>query len=372
LVDHPYEGVRKSAIGTLWRVYACVWGLAEGQGMEKWTPGIPLKVEPPPELRKLGVAVMEATMNVWQDEMDRATVTDINRDLAATLKLTGPAILLKADPSELVLNDLVKTLLAVLQKRHPCQQDLGEDEEMDDDLLAESSEYDWLIIDTALDCIVSLASALGPAFGELWQVFEKPVLKYVSSQEPAERCAAVGCLAECVMHMEGACSPYTDKLMTVLLRRLGDEDPDTKANAMYGVGLLCEKSEDVRLVTRNYNAILAKLEPVLDEGATASNRMLDNAAGCVSRMIRRHPQNVPLAEVLPRLVDLLPVKEDYQENAPSFQCVVKLFQEKNPVIEQLGNKLGPIVSRALSPPNEQLDDETRGQLVELLKYLGSR
>jgi hypothetical protein len=71
LCDHEYEGIRKSAIGTLWRIYGCVWGLAEGQGMEKWVPGIPLQVEPPAELQKLGTAVMDATMGVWLEEMDR-------------------------------------------------------------------------------------------------------------------------------------------------------------------------------------------------------------------------------------------------------------------------------------------------------------
>lgn len=257
------------------------------------------------------------------------TVTDINRDLGGVLKAAGPSILVKSEKFESLLKELVNTLLAIITKRHPCQQDLGEDGEMDEDLLEESSEYDWLVVDTALDCVSCLAAALGSSFGELWKTFEKPIMKYVSSQESSERCAAVGCLSECVMYMGGACTPYTEKLLTVFMRRLGDEDPDTKANAMYGVGLLCEKSENVSLITRNYNAILGKLEPVLDEGATASHRILDNAAGCVARMIQAHPENVPLAEVLPRFVDLLPVKEDYQENAPAFRCIIALCKSSS-------------------------------------------
>jgi hypothetical protein len=71
LVDHSYEGIRKSALGTLWRTFACLFGMAEGDGMAKWTPGLPLAVEPPAELKKLGNLVMTATMATWQDEMDR-------------------------------------------------------------------------------------------------------------------------------------------------------------------------------------------------------------------------------------------------------------------------------------------------------------
>ncbi|TLD26087.1 ARM repeat-containing protein [Venturia nashicola] len=371
LCDHEYEGIRKSAISTLWRIYGCVWGLAEGQGMAKWIPGIPLQVEPPAELQKLGTAVMDATMGVWLEEMDRSTVTDINRDLAGVLKAAGPSILIKSEKSESLLKDLVSTLLQILTKRHPCQQDLGEDGEMDEDLLEESSEYDWLVVDTALDCVTCLAAALGSTFGELWKTFEKPIMKYVSSQEASERCAAIGCLSECISYMEGGCTPYTNKLLTVLMKRLGDEDPDTKANAMYGTGLLCEKSENALLITRNYNAIFAKLEPVLDEGTTANHRMLDNAAGCVARMIQAHPDNVPLSDVLPRLIDLLPVKEDYQENAPAFRCIIALFQAQNSEMLKLAPRIAPAITKALGPPHDQLDDETRAHLTELVAFMSA-
>ena len=71
LVDHSYEGIRKAAISTLWRTFACLFGMAEGDGMGKWQPGLPLKVDIPDELKKLGNLVMTATMTIWQDEMDR-------------------------------------------------------------------------------------------------------------------------------------------------------------------------------------------------------------------------------------------------------------------------------------------------------------
>lgn len=71
LVEHTFEGVRKSAIGTLWRGYACLWALAEGNGMAKWQAGLPLKVEATEDLMKLGTLIMTATLTLWQDEVDR-------------------------------------------------------------------------------------------------------------------------------------------------------------------------------------------------------------------------------------------------------------------------------------------------------------
>jgi hypothetical protein len=71
LVEHSYEGVRKAAIGTLWRSYACLFGLMEDHTGEKWTPGLPLKSQPSEEVLKLGEVVTAATLSVWDDEVDR-------------------------------------------------------------------------------------------------------------------------------------------------------------------------------------------------------------------------------------------------------------------------------------------------------------
>lgn len=71
LVDHVYEGIRKAALGTLWRTYATLFQMAENDGMAKWQPGLPPQVDPPADLKKLGNLVMTATMAIWQDEMDR-------------------------------------------------------------------------------------------------------------------------------------------------------------------------------------------------------------------------------------------------------------------------------------------------------------
>ena len=71
LLDHTFEGVRKSAVSTLWRAYACLWGLAEDNGMQKWQPGLPAKVKPTADLVKLGDLIMQGTLSLCEEEMDR-------------------------------------------------------------------------------------------------------------------------------------------------------------------------------------------------------------------------------------------------------------------------------------------------------------
>ena len=109
--------------------------------------------------------------------------------------------------NETVVHQITTTLLAIIRKQHPCQQDMGDDEDLE--TLQETSEYDWLVIDTAMDVITSMAVALGPTFGELWKTFEKTILKYAGSTEHVERSTSVGVIAEAIGGMGEAITPFT-------------------------------------------------------------------------------------------------------------------------------------------------------------------
>ena len=242
-------------------------------------------------------------------------VTDINRNVAATLKLCGPAILTQPKFAERTTS----ILASIITRVHPCQQDLGDDEDAPQE--EESSEYDWLVVDTALDVLIGLSNALGDQFSEPWKVFQKPVMKFASSQVNEERSTAVGVIAECTASMRAGVTPYTETLLKLLLHRLSDEDAETKSNAAYAIGQLIYNSTDAATYLPHYNTILTKLEPLLH---TQRARTLDNACGCVSRMIMAHQDRVPVDELLPILVSLLPLKEDYEENKPIFDCITAL------------------------------------------------
>ena len=245
-------------------------------------------------------------------------VTDINRNVAATIKACGPAILAQGD----MMKEVVTAITTIITRSHPCQQDLGDEDEEQE--VEGSSEYDWLVIDTALDVVIGLAVALGPGFSELWKIFEKPILKFAASEsENIERSTGVGVIAECAANMEGAVTPYTEKLLKLLLKRLSDTDLETKSNAAYATGQLVYNSTDSNTYLPQYPTILQKLEPMLQ---TPEARIKDNAAGCISRMIMAHPDQLPLGDVLPALAGLLPLKDDYEENSPVFECILKLCE----------------------------------------------
>jgi hypothetical protein len=274
-------------------------------------------------------------------------------------------------------------LASIITRSHPCQQDLGDDEAPQEE---ETSEYDWLVIDTAMDVVIGLSNALGDQFAELWKIFQKPIMKFASSQAHEERSTAIGVIAECTASMGIAVTPFTDTLLKLLLHRLSDEDVETKSNAAYATGQLIYNSTDSATYLPHYNTILTKLEPLLH---TQRARTLDNACGCVSRMIMAQQDKVPVDEILPVLVSLLPLKEDFEENKPIFDCITGLCesfssqlsplslltypdQHENPIILGLTPKLIPVFATVLGEPTEQLDLETRHKLIQTVKFIHSK
>jgi hypothetical protein len=69
--NHPYHGVRQAAVETLLRSYETLWQIETDKGMEKWQPGLPLKVEPTSDLMQLGSVVMRTTLEMWVDQDER-------------------------------------------------------------------------------------------------------------------------------------------------------------------------------------------------------------------------------------------------------------------------------------------------------------
>ena len=203
-------------------------------------------------------------------------MTDINRNVSATLKLCGPAILTQANFAERLTTTAI---FSMITKSHPCQQDMGDEDDHEGMEDEESSEYDWLVIDTALDVLIGLSAALGEQFGEVLTVFLKPATKFASSQTSYERSTAVGVIAECTSNMKTSVTPFTSQLLKLLLHRMSDEDPETKSNAAYAMGLLVLNSTDAASYLPSYTAILTKLEPLLQ---TQHARTLDNAGAAFS------------------------------------------------------------------------------------------
>ncbi|KAK7204096.1 armadillo-type protein [Myxozyma melibiosi] len=362
LVSHFYEGIRKAAIGSLWQTVGVVYNISNPP---KWQPGLPVKVPVAESVTTYSEMVMKATLEAFDEEDDRSVATVICDNFCEIIRLCGPAIV--GNNTEAICTQV----LAVLKKQHQCQtmEDDPEDEEYED-----SAEYDVMLIESAMDCVVSLAAALGGDFTEYFRTFFPILQKFCSSSSVGERKAGVGALAEIVNGLKGAVTPWTTQLLKTFTHRLSDESIDVRSNAVYGYGMLAEYSQSSQEITATYTKTFQRLQQLLVSDAESA-RCIANICGCVARMCSAHPESAPIDAILPPLVYKLPLTDGFEENDPIFRLIVQLYQGQNATVQSLTGEILKALEVVFANDSEESKqfehDATRNDVVQLLKYIYS-
>ncbi|KAK9473547.1 armadillo-type protein [Dipodascopsis tothii] len=362
LGKHFYEGIRKAAISSLWRALAVLYQISNPP---KWQPGATLKVPLSDTVTEYAKLVRGLTLDAFDEEDDRSTATVICDNLAETIRLCGPGII---GPD---IEPIATQILAIIKKQHRSQVLEDEFDEEEEDM-EDIAEYDVLLIDSAMDVVVSLAFAYKEDFMPYFQTFCPLILKFCSSSSPGERKSGVGAIAEIANGLKETVTPYTAQLLKVLIHRLSDESIEVRSNAAYGFGMLCEASTASQEITAEYNKVLGKLQQML-ETDRANDRCVANICGCVARMISSNMASVPVADVLPALVYTLPLKDGCEENDPIFRLIVHLYKINDSTVQGLTERIISVLDQIFSKDSadsRQFEfDETKAQVVELLKYI---
>lgn len=130
----------------------------------------------------------------------------------------------------------------------------------------------------------------------------------------------------------------------------------------------------VRLLTVLRPIFLCTPEQVAESAAFGNAR--DNAAGAVARILLKDCDVVPLDQVLPVLLEALPLKNDFIENRVVFRCLFHLFSisASNPkvlpvLLSHIDRLLAVFVYVLEDGREEEIGTETREQLIALVRHL---
>jgi hypothetical protein len=226
----------------------------------------------------------------------------------------GPSIIAES------VDEISRFVLDIFEKRSICQQAYDEDDFVDEE---EEAESESLLIGAAGDLVAALCETVGEGYSSYFDVFMPLIAKYYKkSKTPSERSMAIGCLGECITGIKTAVTPHTERLLQLFIKACGDEDQSVKSNAAYALGILVANSQ--MDLSSQYPVILTALYPLF-QGQPVPN-ITDNATGAVARLITARPEAVPLDQVLPVFISVLPLKADFAENEPVFNCIFQLFR----------------------------------------------
>ncbi|KAL3814488.1 hypothetical protein ACJIZ3_015756 [Penstemon smallii] len=285
--------------------------------------------------------VMKIYVKTMTEDDDKEVVAQACTSIADIIKDFG---YMAVEP---YMPQLVEATLVLLREESICQQ-TESDSEIDED----DTEHDEVLMDAVSDLLPAFAKAMGPQFASIFSQLYEPLMKFAKqSRPPQDRTMVVATLAEVAQHMGAPIAGYVDAVIHLVLKELGSPDATNRRNAAFCVGELCKNGGNS--VLKYYSDVLSRLHPLFGE-SEPDNAVRDNAAGAVARMILSHPESIPLNQVLPVLLQVLPLKEDFEESLAVYGCICNLVLSSNSLmlsfVPQLVNIFAQVaVSSAETP-----------------------
>ncbi|OIV91535.1 hypothetical protein TanjilG_08947 [Lupinus angustifolius] len=330
LVKHSayfHEDVRLQAITALKHILTAAHAIFQSQN------------EGAAKAKEILDTVMSIFIKTMVEDDDKEVVAQACTSVADIIRDYGYATL------EPYLPQLVDATSLLLREESACQH-IESDSEIDDD----DSAHDEVLMDAVSDLLPAFAKSMGVHFAPIFAQLFEPLMKFAKASRPSQdRTMVVACLAEVAQNMGSPIADYVDRVMSLILKELAASEATNRRNAAFCVGELCKNGGDSAL--KYYDNILRGLHPLFGE-SEPDDAVRDNAAGAVARMIMIHPESIPLNQVLPVFLRVLPLKEDHEESMPVYTCVSTLVFSSNPQIHSLVPDLVNLFAQVAASPVE--------------------
>lgn len=349
LMQFPHTGVRKGSVTSMSQLCRTLYTLLNSTSGDKTL--------------LFGVVnnCISTMITMINEDKDRLVVMAVLSSIEEMLKTMKTDAL--QEPENLKgLCDAVKN---ALMSKTRCQD--NDDDDIEDET-EEQAELDASLVEHAGDVLPQLASAV-PAH-EFVAYFASLLPWFLKKMQPtssvADRSFSIGTIAETMLSMETSVIPFVPHLYPVFLKTLQDEDGEVRSNCTYAIGVLAAYGGEP--IVAHYPAILETLFTLLQREHEV--RVVDNICAAVCRMIVANINKVPIEQVFPVLLQCLPLKDDFEENATVYSCIFQLYNSDHPQITQNLVQIIKIISQVL--PTSTITEETRQILIQMAQTIRQR
>lgn len=330
-------------------------------GEIQWTKGDTTGANPMSQHTSAIVSAVLTELIAMMKDDDSTTVGKACEGIQSVIELCGPHALLP------VANDCMTGTHDLLTKSAPCQ---VSGEEMYGEFPEEDDDHD-IVTQAACDLVGAFGRVLGAQFAQYMPQFLPAVCAYAkSSRPPRDRSMAIGWLSEIAQELEGAIfEHWAGVFLPAIVSGLSDPSEDVKRNAAFCAGVCCEHLRD--RIADSYPQLLQAMEPLFHidpSGGESAAACVDNAAAAIARMIMASPQHLPMPQVLPALLKLLPLKTDMTENETVYTCVLGLLQMNHPDALAQKDEMRRVFTQATAE-GSKVEDEVKEKLKQALAAL---
>lgn len=345
VLTYPLAPVRKAAVTTLAQFCLSVYKVAQETN----------DLESHAVLVSMIKTVVPMLTDRIKEDNNRATVIAAVESLVELLDKIGQPFMCEDG----MLDDILTRTRDIFAHKTACQDDDDDDDGSDD----QEAEYDAFLVESAGEILPAVAKMVGgEAFMAYFKLFVPDLIKRAkSTQTPADRSFAFGTLAETLEACGKASAPLTEDIFPVFMKGISDTDSEVRNNAVFGLGIVISNAE--ALLHNKLFDILSQLFALLQQEKTDSVK--DNICASACRIIEQKPDELPLDQILPVLFQYLPLKEDFDENAVVFQCLMNLFSRSKPEIILLLPDLLKVVAGILG--TSQIIKDTENMLVQFVR-----
>jgi hypothetical protein len=307
-------------------------------------------------------AILNEEISLMDDD-DKGVVGKACEGIQSVIELCGPHAL--APVAEILL----KNVHALINKQAPCYSEEAMFGEVPDD----DDDHDP-VTQAACDLIGGFCRVMGQHFVRYLPEYLPAICEYAKSSRPAsDRAMAVGCLSEIAQELEGGVLDYWSAVFRPLvLAGLADPEDNVKRNAAFCVGMCAEHLRES--IAGDYPALLQQIGPIFSldpNSGDATSACIDNAAAAVSRMIMAGPSSVPIDQVLPVYIRVLPLKVDMTENETVYNCLLGLLQMNHAAVLANAGEIKRIFTEACQD-GSKVDDSIKVKLQAALNALSSQ
>lgn len=274
-------------------------------------------------------------------------------------------------------NDITDILTALLMQQTKSQMAL-----LDEESLEEEEDHDNVLMDSACELVVEAAKQKVPSFHEKFHDLAVMLLAYAhESRPPADQAMAIGSFAEIIPHLPmdnpSNYQALVNKLMPNALRCLESPYEQQRRNSAFCVGIASFYLRD--LLQEQFGEIVEALAPLCnrenEEIGQSTGADIDNALGALARvlMVDNEQQNLPLEEVLPLLLNALPIENDDEEVSTVNNCLAQILSARNQELEQAGMREPVLMCIAMNLMEDALSsDNVKQEALQFIEEFASQ
>lgn len=337
---------------------AQIMAMNNGQ-LPKYKPGLPCVERYPPDVEELfNIELYQKFDYGIKQERNAENVATAVECLQYLIKKLGPPFIHHN------LDDLVDSIIGLLEKKYECFNIDIEDENDEDD------EMQMIVFEELVDLIPALAKALGASFEMSFIKMFPSIMAYTQEEQDVnEKIQAVGCLAQCYKRAPSLVAVTESDAVPALLELTQVGDDELNRNLAYCFSLVFAAYSE-QLAAR-LNAVLLFLKATFEKSKLQATK--DNAAAAICRIAMAYPNFIPIEHGFAQILDICPLAGDEQEERTIIQLILYLADKKPDLVVSYMNKCIQLLLDALLQLKKyRIKDEMKSKTILLIKNLASQ